>query len=68
MVGREIHGMDYKEAKEEVLRSFHAEYLGELLKRNNGNVTHSARECGLERQALQQILRRYGIKSQDFRS
>jgi DNA-binding NtrC family response regulator len=68
VVGREIYGMDYKEAKEEVLHRFHAEYLGELLRRNNGNVTHSARECGLERQALQQILRRYGIKSQDFRS
>jgi DNA-binding NtrC family response regulator len=68
VVGREIHGMDYKEAKEEVLHRFHAEYLGELLRRNNGNVTHSARECGLERQALQQILRRYGVKSQDFRN
>ena len=68
VVGRQIHGMDYKEAKEEVLNRFHAEYLGELLRRNNGNVTHSARECGLERQALQQILRRYGLKSQDFRT
>jgi len=67
-VGTEIHGMPYKEAKGEVLRHFHAQYLGELLRRNNGNVTHSARECGLERQALQQILRRYGLKSQDFRS
>ncbi|UCG14933.1 MAG: sigma-54-dependent Fis family transcriptional regulator [Deltaproteobacteria bacterium] len=68
LVGRELHGMRYKEAKEEVLRRFHAEYLIELLRRNNGNVTHSARECGLERQALQQILRRYGLKSQDFRN
>ena len=68
VVGKDIHGMHYKEAKEELLRRFHADYLGELLRRNNGNVTHSARECGLERQALQQILRRYGLKSQDFRS
>lgn len=67
-VGSEIYGMPYKAAKGEVLRHFHAQYLGELLRRNNGNVTHSARECGLERQALQQILRRYGLKSQDFRS
>ena len=67
-VGSDIHGMHYKEAKEEVLRLFHAEYLGELLRRNSGNVTHSARECGMERQALQQILRRYGLKSKDFRN
>jgi len=68
LVGKEIHGMNYKEAKDELLRRFHADYLGELLRRNNGNVTHSALECGLERQALQQILRRYGLKSQDFRT
>jgi DNA-binding NtrC family response regulator len=67
-MGKEIHRMEYKEAKEEVMHRFHADYLGELLRRNNGNVTHSALECGLERQALQQILRRYGLKSQDFRS
>lgn len=67
-VGSEIYGLHYKEAKGEVLRHFHLQYLGELLRRNKGNVTHSARECGLERQALQQILRRYGLKSQDFRS
>jgi DNA-binding NtrC family response regulator len=68
VVGSEIHRLEYREAKEEVLHRFHAEYLGELLRRNNGNVTRSARECGLERQALQQILRRYGIKSKDFRT
>jgi DNA-binding NtrC family response regulator len=68
VVGKDIQGMDYKEAKEEVMHRFHADYLGELLRRNNGNVTHSARECGLERQALQQILRRYGLKSRDFRT
>jgi transcriptional regulator with GAF, ATPase, and Fis domain len=51
-----------------MLWRFHREYLGQLLQRNNGNVTRSARECGLERQALQQIMRRYGMKSKDFRS
>ena len=64
----DIGEMSYREAKEEVLQRFHAEYLGQLLRRNNGNVSHSARECGMERQALQQILKRYGLKSQDFRN
>jgi DNA-binding NtrC family response regulator len=68
VVRREISRMHYREAKEEVLHRFHAAYVGDLLRRNNGNVTRSARECELERQALQQILRRYGIKSQDFRT
>jgi DNA-binding NtrC family response regulator len=68
VVDRDIQDMHYKKAKEELLVRFHHEYLGELLRRNNGNVTRSARECGLERQALQQIMRRYGLKSKDFRS
>ena len=67
VAGTEICSMTYKEAKEQVLQRFHAEYLTELLRRHNGNVSRSAQECGLERQAFQQIMRRYGIKSQDFR-
>jgi transcriptional regulator of acetoin/glycerol metabolism len=34
---------------------------------HNGNVTQAAKTCGLERQALQQIMRRYGISADDFR-
>jgi transcriptional regulator with GAF, ATPase, and Fis domain len=30
-------------------------------------VTQAAKLCGLERQVLQQIMRRYGIKAEDFR-
>ena len=59
---------DYREAKEHVLRTFHAEYLCHLLTRTGGNVTQAARLCGLERQALQQLMRRYSVRSEDFRS
>lgn len=58
----------YKDAKEEFLRRFHADYIGKLLLRTEGNVTQAARICGLERQALQQIMRKYGIRSEDYRS
>ena len=30
-------------------------------------VTQAARDCGLERQALQQIMRRYGLTADPFR-
>ncbi|MHC1724725.1 MAG: sigma-54-dependent transcriptional regulator [Syntrophobacteraceae bacterium] len=57
----------YREAKEDFLRRFHRDYIGNILARTDGNVTRAAQACGLERQALQQIMRKYGIKSEDFR-
>jgi DNA-binding NtrC family response regulator len=58
---------DYRNAKEALLHRFNHEYIGSLLSRTGGNVTQAARQCGLERQALQQIIRRYGIRADDFR-
>lgn len=58
----------YKDAKEEALRGFHAEYLGGVLSATRGNVSQAAKLCGLERQALQQLLRRYGIRSDAYRT
>jgi len=66
LVTERIKGLSYKHAKASVLERFNREYLTDLLARNHGNVTKAARACGLERQALQQVLRRYGIKSRDF--
>ena len=59
--------MQYKAAKEEMLKRFNAQYIGQCLKKCDGNVTHAAKLCGLERQALQQIMRRYDIKADPFR-
>ena len=61
------HEMHYKAAKENTLKQFNHDYLGHLLTINNGNVTQTARQCGLERQALQQIMRRYQIKADEYR-
>jgi DNA-binding NtrC family response regulator len=60
--------MPYKEAKEENLRRFNAAYIGLMLSQNDGNVTRAAKSCGLERQSLQQIMRRYNISPDDFRN
>ena len=62
-----LQQLPYKEAKEQMLQGFNADYIGDLLAASNGNVTQAARSCGLERQALQQIMRRYEITSESFR-
>jgi DNA-binding NtrC family response regulator len=60
-------GLGYKQAKQHHLEKFNQNYLGELLASCKGNVSQAARMCGLERQALQQIMRRYGIRASDYR-
>jgi DNA-binding NtrC family response regulator len=57
----------YRETKEQFLQQFHKDYIGKILTQTEGNVTQAAKICGMERQALQQLMRRYGIKAEDFR-
>lgn len=57
----------YKEAKEDMLQRFNATFIGHLLSQCKGNVTQAAKMCGLERQSLQQIMRRYGIDPKEYR-
>jgi len=59
--------LPYKAAKELTLKDFNYHYISALLQAHRGNVSRAARQCGLERQALQQIMRRYGIKADGFR-
>ena len=59
--------LPYKAAKELTLKDFNYNYINFLLQANSGNITRAARQCGLERQALQQIMRRYGINADGFR-
>jgi len=63
----EVSHLPYRRAKEAVVTSFNRAYLAQALQRHDGNITRAARECGLERQALQQLLRRYGIQPDRFR-
>jgi DNA-binding NtrC family response regulator len=63
----DVSHMAYREAKESVLQTFNEQYIGSLLRRTEGNVTRAAKKCGLERQSLQQIMRRYDISAEDFR-
>lgn len=60
--------LPYKRAKEQVLVNFNSSYIHNLLTKSRGNVTQAARLCGLERQALQQVMRRYDIKAEPFRN
>ena len=64
---RGLEGLPYRQAKEKNLEQFNHAFIGELLTIHQGNVTQAARQCGLERQSLQQIMKRYGIKADRYR-
>ncbi len=63
----DIIGLPYKAAKETMLSRFNHDYIGAMLSMTNGNITRAARRCGMDRQALQQIMKRFAIDPSDFR-
>ena len=67
-VDSSFQDLPYKRAKEQVLVNFNSSYINNLLTKSRGNVTQAARLCGLERQALQQVMRRYNIEAEPFRN
>ncbi len=62
-----LKGLSYKEAKEKQLQHFNQAYLGQALAESHGNISQAARLCGLERQALQQLIRRFNIRTEKYR-
>jgi DNA-binding NtrC family response regulator len=44
------------------------EYLIALMRELGGNVTEAARRAGMERESLHRLLKRYGVRSEDFKS
>ncbi|SMC20583.1 regulatory protein, Fis family [Desulfacinum hydrothermale DSM 13146] len=60
--------MPYKDAKERVVEKFTVRYVRDVLERTEGNVSRAAEMSGLTRAALQKIMRRYGIRSEDYRA
>lgn len=60
--------LSYHEAKKAVLYDFHHRFIGQLLKQTGGNISQAARLCGLERQALQHIIKRYGIETDHYKT
>ncbi len=59
--------LPYRKAKEFFLQQFHKTYVERILEQTGGNVSSAARKCGIERQALQQVMRRYGIDASKYR-
>ena len=66
-VDAEMEKMTYKAAKEKFLTRFNHDYIGAMLSMTQGNITQAAKRCAMDRQALQQIMKRYNINPDQFR-
>ena len=56
------YSIPFKEGKALLLDEYERRYLSDLLRRNAGNVSASAREAGIERAYLQRLIKRFGLK------
>jgi len=64
---RETGKLPYKTAKEKILTQFNHNYIGAMLTMTGGNITRAAKRCAMDRQALQQIMKRYAIDPDRYR-
>jgi DNA-binding NtrC family response regulator len=65
--GATLTTLPYREAVEEVRDRVSREYLVTLLREVGGNVTKAAERAGMERESLHRLLKRHGIRSDDYR-
>ena len=62
-----LTAMAYREALEVVRERFSREYFSALLEETGGNVTRAAERAGMERESLHRLMKRHGVRSEDFK-
>ncbi len=58
----------YKDALEMARDRFSRDYLLALMREFEGNVTRAAERAGVERESLHRLLKRFGVRSDDFKA
>jgi two-component system response regulator AtoC len=59
--------MPYRDAVDLARDRVSRDYLAALLREFEGNVTRAAERAGMERESLHRLLKRYGLRSDDFK-
>jgi DNA-binding NtrC family response regulator len=63
----DILSLDYKAARNMTIEQFTVTYVRNILEKTGGNVTQAAKNAGIERQSFQHLMRKYNIRSDEFR-
>jgi DNA-binding NtrC family response regulator len=57
--------LPFHDAKTDAITVFEKEYLSDLLKRHNGNISQAARTAGIDRKTIHRMLAKYEIEGRD---
>lgn len=52
----------FHEAKDAAIEVFERAYLEQLLVRHEGNISHAAREAGIDRKTIHRLLKKHGLR------
>jgi len=56
-------GGTFKDAKEQWISSFEREYIEHLLRKNENNISHAAKEADIDRKYFRKLMKKYGISA-----
>lgn len=56
----------FKQAKQEWISTFERDYLDELLQRNDGNISQSARQADIDRKYFRKLMKKYDLEPEDY--
>ncbi|MEO8554352.1 MAG: sigma 54-interacting transcriptional regulator, partial [Kofleriaceae bacterium] len=56
-------GITFKDAKERWVTTFERDYIMQMLRRNNGNISHAARHADIDRKYFRKLMKKYDIEA-----
>lgn len=59
-----LEGGSYKQAKQEMVRSFERGFLRDLLQRHQWHLGHAAQEAGVDRKTIERMVKRHGLREE----
>ena len=60
--------LPFREAKDQMIRRFHEQYIQSLLEESHGNISKAAEMAGIQRQYLHRLMKESGIDAEGFKS
>ncbi len=59
--------LSFKDAKEQLLENFEREYITQVLRRCDGNISRAARESGLHRKSIARLVKKYTLDTRSMK-